>query len=116
MALHASYFIHTWAKGVVVLAAVLDGGETGYSKRSKNNPTPVQRSFLQVWPEHYQVKAFHEERVWEPASGRDGPCFSFADNPPMLSCPKSDNGELIQVGSSFFLQSESHEWNMYVPV
>lgn len=42
--LHPSHFIHTWAERVVVLAAVLDRGETGYSKLSKNNPTPVHHS------------------------------------------------------------------------
>lgn len=43
--LHPSHFIHTWAERVVVLAAVLDeAGETGYSKLSKNNPTPVHHS------------------------------------------------------------------------
>lgn len=42
--LHPSHFIHSWAERVVVLAAYLDLGETGYSKRSKNNPTPVHHS------------------------------------------------------------------------
>lgn len=42
--LHPSPFIHSRAERVVVLAAVLDLGETGYSKLSKNNPTPVHHS------------------------------------------------------------------------
>ena len=43
------------------------------------------------------MKAFHEERVWELGSGRDGSCFISAGTPPMLSCPRSDNRALIQV-------------------
>lgn len=51
---HVSHLIHTWTEGVVVLAAVPDGSETGYSKLSKNNPTLVCYVFLQIWL--YQVK------------------------------------------------------------